>query len=78
MLIRKPSETQSKPMTMPGADRVQMRLMVGRDDGAPNFSMRVFDVEAGGQTPTTSTTTSTRSWSSTAAASLCAATHPTT
>ena len=51
MLIRKPSETPAKPMTMPGAERVQMRLLVGRDDGAPNFAMRVFDVEAGGQTP---------------------------
>ena len=51
MLIRKPSETPAKPMTMPGAERVQMRLMVGREDGAPNFAMRVFDVEQGGQTP---------------------------
>jgi len=51
MLIRKPSETPAKPMTMPGADRVQMRLMVGREDGAPTFAMRVFDVEPGGQTP---------------------------
>lgn len=28
-----------------------MRLMVGRDDGAPNFAMRLFTVEPGGQTP---------------------------
>jgi quercetin dioxygenase-like cupin family protein len=51
MLIRKPNDIPAKPMTMPGAEKVQMRLMVGREDGAPTFAMRVFDVEAGGQTP---------------------------
>lgn len=51
MIIRKPSDVQPQEMTMPGADRVQMRLLVGRADGAPTFSMRVFDVEPGGQTP---------------------------
>jgi len=51
MIIRKPSDVQPQPMTMPGAQRVQMRLMVGRGDGAPNFAMRLFDVEPGGQTP---------------------------
>jgi quercetin dioxygenase-like cupin family protein len=51
MIIRKPDQVQPKPMTMPGADRVQMRLMVGREDGAPTFAMRVFDIEPGGQTP---------------------------
>ena len=38
-------------MTMEGAEGVTMRLMVGRADGAPNFSMRHFTVEPGGQTP---------------------------
>ena len=51
MLIRKTDQVQPKPMTMPGAERVQMRLMVGREDGAPTFAMRIFDVEPGGQTP---------------------------
>ena len=51
MLIRKPSDVKPKPMTMPGAEKVQMRLMVGREDGAPTFAMRIFDVEPGGQTP---------------------------
>ena len=51
MLIRKSSDVQPQPMTMPGAEKVQMRLMVGREDGAPTFAMRVFDVEPNGQTP---------------------------
>ena len=38
-------------MDMPGAAGVAMRLMVGREDGAPHFAMRVFEVEAGGHTP---------------------------
>lgn len=51
MIIRKQSDVSPQTMTMPGAEKVQMRLMVGREDGAPTFSMRVFDVEPGGQTP---------------------------
>ncbi|XAL99660.1 cupin domain-containing protein [Phycisphaeraceae bacterium D3-23] len=51
MLIRNPDDVEAKTMAMPGAEGVEMRLMVGRDDGAPNFAMRIFDVEPGGQTP---------------------------
>ncbi len=51
MIVRRPEEVDAKPMTMPGAHGVTMRLMVGRDDGAPNFAMRLFTVEPGGQTP---------------------------
>jgi len=38
-------------MTMDGVKDVAMRLMVGRDDGAPTFAMRHFTVEPGGHTP---------------------------
>ncbi len=51
MLIRKPSDTQSRVMDMPGASGVTMKLMVGSDDGAPNFAMRIFEVQPGGHTP---------------------------
>lgn len=51
MLIRNPDNVDAKTMQMPGAEGVVMRLMVGREDGAPNFAMRIFDVEPGGQTP---------------------------
>lgn len=36
---------------MKGAKGVAMRVLVGRQDGAPNFAMREFQVEPGGQTP---------------------------
>ncbi len=51
MLIRSPQEVQARPMDMPGAEGVTMRLLVGRDDGAPNFAMRLFEVKPGGCTP---------------------------
>lgn len=38
-------------MQMDGVNGVTMRLMVGRADGAPNFAMRHFTVEPGGNTP---------------------------
>lgn len=51
MLIRRADDMQGKPMEMDGVKGVTMRLMVGRADGAPNFSMRHFTVEPGGNTP---------------------------
>lgn len=36
---------------MEGADRVKMRMLVGPDDGAPNFHMRHFEIAPGGHTP---------------------------
>jgi len=51
MLIRRADEMQGQPMQMEGVKDVTMRLMVGRGDGAPNFSMRHFTVEPGGHTP---------------------------
>ena len=51
MLIRRADEMQGTRVEMEGADRVAMRLMVGRADGAPTFSLRHFTVEPGGHTP---------------------------
>jgi len=51
MLIRRPDEMTGTPMAMEGVKDVTMRLMVGRADGAKNFSMRHFTVEPGGHTP---------------------------
>ncbi|MEL7087005.1 MAG: cupin domain-containing protein [Planctomycetota bacterium] len=51
MLVRSPEEVDAKAMEMPGARGVTMRLMVGRDDGASNFAMRLFEVAPGGETP---------------------------
>lgn len=51
MPIRNIDETETKPVQMDGVKDASMALMVGRDDGAPNFAMRQFVVEAGGNTP---------------------------
>ncbi len=36
---------------MEGAQGVRMRIVIGEDQGAPHFVMRVFDVDPGGHTP---------------------------
>ena len=51
MLIRRAERMTGQPVAMEGAEKVSMRLMVGREDGAPTFSMRHFTVEPGGHTP---------------------------
>ncbi len=51
MLVKKIEQTPAMEMAVPGAKGVTMRLMVGRDDGAPNFAMRQFEVQPGGHTP---------------------------
>jgi len=50
-LIRNVNEMNASPVDMEGADRVSMAMMVGREDGAPHFSMRQFRVDPGGHTP---------------------------
>lgn len=41
----------AEPVTMEGASGVRMRMLIGEQDGAPNFAMRQFEVEPGGHTP---------------------------
>ncbi|MEM1329399.1 MAG: cupin domain-containing protein [Planctomycetota bacterium] len=50
-IIRNLDRVTMSGVTMPGAKGATMAMMVGRDDGAPNFAMRQFRVEAGGNTP---------------------------
>ena len=51
MLIRRADTVDPKPMEMEGASGVYLRMMVGRDDGTPNFALRHFTLEVGGHTP---------------------------
>lgn len=51
MFIRQVDDVPSQTMDMPGARSVSMKLLVGRDDGAPTFAMRQFTVEPNGHTP---------------------------
>lgn len=50
-MIRKAAEMEATPVQMEGVKDVTMRIMVGRADHAPNFSLRQFTVQPGGHTP---------------------------
>ncbi len=34
-----------------GADKTKIRWLISKNDNAPNFAMRMFEVESGGHTP---------------------------
>ncbi len=40
-----------KAVEMPGAEGCKVRWLIGRNDGATNFSMRQFEIEKGGFSP---------------------------
>ncbi|MFG0256384.1 MAG: cupin domain-containing protein [Phycisphaerales bacterium JB043] len=50
-LIRNVDSTRCSRADMEGAEGVSMSIMIGRQDGAPNFAMRQICVEPGGHTP---------------------------
>jgi quercetin dioxygenase-like cupin family protein len=51
MVIRNIDRTPLTPVQMEGATGASMAVMVGREDGAPNFALRQFRVAPGGHTP---------------------------
>lgn len=51
MIVRAGDSVDAQPVQMEGASGVRMRMLIGQDDGAPNFAMRQFVVEPGGHTP---------------------------
>ena len=51
MKITRLEDCESKPVTMEGASGAFRQLPIGKADGAPNFSARVFTLEPGGHTP---------------------------
>ncbi len=51
MKIQRVKEVEAAPVSMEGADRVEVRVVLGRMEGAPNFTMRVFTLAPGGRTP---------------------------
>ena len=40
--------TEAEKHEVPIGERAWFRLLIGRDDGAPNYAMRVFEIEEGG------------------------------
>ncbi|VAX36942.1 hypothetical protein MNBD_PLANCTO03-2060 [hydrothermal vent metagenome] len=51
MVIRNIEDVPMEPVRMAGAEGATMAVMVGREDGAPNFALRNIRVEGGGYTP---------------------------
>ena len=51
MQVIEPRDVEPQAMDMPGAQGVTMRVLVGPEQGAPAFVMRLFEVAPGGNTP---------------------------
>ena len=51
MKVQPSNSVQLQPVTMEGSSGCQVRWLLSKDDGAPNFAMRQFEVEPGGFTP---------------------------
>ena len=51
MKITNLQECESLTVAMEGAKGASRQLPIGKADGAPNFSIRVFTLEPGGHTP---------------------------
>jgi len=51
MLVNHYESINAKPVEMPGSTGCTVRWLVGVPEGAPNFSLRQFEVAPGGHTP---------------------------
>lgn len=51
MIKHRRTDVPATEVCMEGASDVDMRLLIGREHGAPNFSLRQFTVKPGGHTP---------------------------
>ena len=51
MKITRLQNCEATPVNMEGAKGATRQLPIGKADGAPNFSIRVFTLEPGGHTP---------------------------
>ena len=49
--LMKAESVEAKEVTVEGAEKVSIRWLISKEDGAPNFAMRMFDVERGGHSP---------------------------
>jgi len=51
MKLEKSTNIANRPVNVDGAKGASMRVLISKDDGAPTFAMRMFEVEPGGNTP---------------------------
>jgi len=51
MKVAHSNDVAKTAVNMEGAEGVAIRWLIGQNDEAPNFAMRLFEVEPGGHTP---------------------------
>jgi quercetin dioxygenase-like cupin family protein len=51
MKIENSGSVIAKPVEMDGAEGVEIKLLISKDDGANHFVMRMFELKPGGHTP---------------------------
>jgi quercetin dioxygenase-like cupin family protein len=51
MKIEKCSNVGKTAVEIEGAKDTEIRWLISKDDGAENFSMRIFEIQPGGHTP---------------------------
>ena len=51
MKLAHSSEVTKVPVEIEGAQGAQIQWLIGKEDGAPNFAMRLFELGPGGHTP---------------------------
>jgi quercetin dioxygenase-like cupin family protein len=51
MKVERSANVAKKPVTVEGAEGVEIRWLIAKEDGAPNFAMRMFEIAPGGHTP---------------------------
>jgi len=51
MLKAKWQDVKAEPVNAEGAKGATIRWLIGKESGAPNFHMRLFELAPGGQTP---------------------------
>lgn len=51
MILKHATEVPGKEVVMEGAKYVILRPLIMKEDGAPGFAMRLFEMKPGGHTP---------------------------
>ena len=51
MIVKKYQEVEKSQLIKEGVKDVSIRWLIGEDSGAPNFYLRLFEVEPGGHSP---------------------------
>lgn len=51
MIIKNINQAEKVEVKIPGAEKAVKQILIGKADGTPNYSMRVFTLEPEGKTP---------------------------